>query len=294
MDDETKCEYVGSRGLLKMADCHSVQPRSSIRKVVRQTFQNLKHGDTIYVCSSALQDFVLNHLDNINTRFVLVSGDADNPVPTGAVSLDAFEKLYNHPYLGAWYSQNLVFSPKEYPKFRNLPIGLDYHTLSEGAHSWGPMSSPKKQEELLKAIANKAVPFWSRIPLAYTTFHFELNRGGRREAFDQIPKDLIYYEPQRLSRMASWRNQTKYAFVASPFGEGLDCHRTWEALCLGCIPILLSSPLDPMFSDLPVLIVSSWGEITADLLDKTISEYRNKQFCMEKLTLDYWTKKIQS
>ena len=30
----------------------------------------------------------------------------------------------------------------------------------------------------------------------------------------------------------------KYTFILSPAGIGLDCHRTWEALCLGCIPIV--------------------------------------------------------
>lgn len=290
--DETNCEYVGSRGILKTCNSHSANPRSSIRFVRDQSFEQLKDGDSIYICSNALQDFVLNRLAAINTRFVIVSGDADNPVPTGALSRDAFERLYNHPMLIAWYSQNLVFSPKQFPKLRYLPIGLDYHTLSEGAHAWGPMSSPIQQESLLKSIANTARPFWERIPSAYTTFHFELGRGGRREAFEKISSPLVHYEPNRVVRMISWRNQSKYAFVVSPPGEGLDCHRTWEALCLGCIPILLSSPLDDLFEDLPVLIISSWTDLSRDLLYKTMLEYKNREFKMEKLNLSYWTNQI--
>jgi hypothetical protein len=154
------------------------------------------------------------------------------------------------------------------------------------------MSSPIQQESLLKAIANNARPFWERIPSAYTTFHFELGRGGRQNAFEQISRSLVYYEPDRVVRMESWRNQTKYAFVVSPPGEGLDCHRTWEAMCLGCIPILISSPLDDLFEDLPVLIVSSWTDISRDLLYKTILAYKNREFKMEKLTLSYWTKHV--
>lgn len=288
MDEEQLCEYVGSRGILKSCDCRSIWPKSSIRTVFRYNFTNLNPYATVYICASALQDFVKNCLPDINVPFILVSGDADNPVPIGAVSREAFERLYNSEFLVAWYSQNLAFSPKEYPKLHYLPIGLDYHTLSERAHIWGPMSSPKKQEDLLKAIAARAVPFWERKPMAYTTFHFELNRGNRQEAVEQIPSDLVYYEPNPVLRMASWRNQTKYAFVVSPPGKGLDCHRTWEALCLGCIPILLSSPLDDMFEDLPVLIVSSWSELSQELLDKTIVEFRDREFKMEKLTLKYW------
>lgn len=291
---ESDCEYVSSRGILKSCDCRSLTPHSSIRSVINQDFSRLTDGDSIYICSSALPDFVSHTLPEIKTRFVLVSGDADNPIPVGAVSLEAFEKLIHNKYLVAWYSQNLVFSPKEYPKLRNLPIGLDYHTLSERSHAWGPMSTPIQQEQLLKAIASNARPFWERRPIAYTTFHFELERGGRRSAYTNISAELVNYEPKKVVRMLSWKRQTEYAFVVSPPGEGLDCHRTWEALCLGCIPIMLSSPLDDMFEDLPVLIVKRWNDLSRDLLYKTILEYKEREFAWNKLTLKYWIDKIRA
>ena len=56
----------------------------------------------------------------------------------------------------------------------------------------------------------------------------------------------------------------KYRFIISPHGNGLDCHRTWEALALGCYPIIKSSPLDCMFEGLPVIIVNNWNEVTPD------------------------------
>jgi hypothetical protein len=156
------------------------------------------------------------------------------------------------------------------------------------------MTTPKTQEDLLKAVASKAPPFYERTPTAYTTFHFELGRGGRKRAYDEMPRDLVYYEPERVSRLLSWREQTKYAFVVSPPGEGLDCHRTWEALCLGCIPILLSTPLDDMFEGLPVLIVKNWSDVTSNLLAQTIEDYRTREFNMEKLGLSYWVKQLNS
>ena len=44
-------------------------------------------------------------------------------------------------------------------------------------------------------------------------------------------------------------------------GNGLDCHRTWELLYLGCIVITRTSPLDPLFEGLPVVIVRDWEEV---------------------------------
>lgn len=292
MSDETSCYYVGSRGLLKSCDCKSITPHSSISAVVNQDFETLKDGDSIYICAAALSHFATHVLDRIKTLFVLVTGDSDDSVPLTPTSESEFRKIINSPLLIAWFSQNLVYSPTEYAKLRHLPIGLDYHTMSERDSFWGPKTSPKLQEELLIAVAKTAKPFYERKPTAYTTFHFALHRGCRRTAYDQIPKDLVYYEPETITRLISWKRQSEYAFVVSPPGEGLDCHRTWEALCLGCIPILISTPLDALYEGLPVLIVKSWKDVTRELLENTIAEYRDKEFAMEKLTLKYWTQQI--
>ena len=77
---------------------------------------------------------------------------------------------------------------------------------------------------------------------------------------------------------------------------GLDCHRTWEALFLGCIPIVKTSPIDSLFEDLPVLIVKDWSDVTPKLLENTMKEFKKKEkngaFDYKKLTLKYWVNKI--
>jgi hypothetical protein len=292
--DETLCQYVSSRGLLKSCASHCKYPISSIRSSNHVDIAKLIDGDTIYICSSALPDFVNRILPDIKTRFILLSGDSDVSVPTGILTDGDFDSLMNNPYLIALFSQNLVFSPKLYPKLRYLPIGLDYHTVANNNMWWGPTCSPKTQEQLLIAVSKNARSFGERKPTAYSTFHFVLHRGSRRQAFDQIPKELVYYEPCATTRLKSWKTQSEYAFVVSPPGEGLDCHRTWEALCLGCIPILISTPLDDMFEGLPVLIVKSWSDVTRELLDRTVAEYSKKEWCLDKLYLNYWLEQISN
>ena len=46
-------------------------------------------------------------------------------------------------------------------------------------------------------------------------------------------------------------------FVPSPAGNGLDCHRTWEALYLGAVPVVLKSEYTGDES-WPVLVIDSW------------------------------------
>ena len=290
--DESSCQYVGSRGLLKSCVHHSPDPQSSLRHVGYDIqVDSIKDGDTVYVCSSAISDFVNRVFPIIQARIILVSGDSDSSIPTGVLEENEFLQFIADPRLIVWFSQNLVL---KHPKLKYLAIGLDYHTMANNSMYWGPTTSPKTQEDLLLAVIKKARPLADRKTTAYTTFHFVLERGGRQQAFDQIPKDLVYYEPNRVTRLESWNRQIEYAFVVSPPGAGLDCHRTWEALCLGCIPIMISTSLDDMFAGLPVLIVNSWSDVTRELLDNTIAEYGLKEWCLDKLQLKFWVDKINS
>ena len=85
-----------------------------------------------------------------------------------------------------------------------------------------------------------------------------------------------------------WKLQTRYSFVISPVGQGLDTHRTWEALILGCIPIIRKNPIVEVFKDLPVLMVNKWSDINKELLETTIKKFKTKKFNYDKLNRFYW------
>jgi hypothetical protein len=92
------------------------------------------------------------------------------------------------------------------------------------------------------------------------------------------PKPLSLYL-QDLSRCK---------FVLSPRGNGIDCHRTWEALLMGAIPIVRTSTLDPLFDDLPVLIVEDWNTITESYLNERYDSMKLKKYNLEKSFINYW------
>ena len=85
---------------------------------------------------------------------------------------------------------------------------------------------------------------------------------------------------------------TGYRFVLSPHGLGADCYRTWEVLFLGAYPVVVTSQLDLMYEDLPVLIVDNYTSITPALLDATYKAFREKTWNLEKLYNDYWENRI--
>lgn len=297
MIDESHCKFVSSRGLLKSCNIHSDTPISSIRQVINSNFGKLGsvENPVIYICITALPNFINDIFPNITCKFILLTGDGDETCPIDVLKENTFMEFINSPKLIHWFSQNCVIT--NHPKLSQMPIGLDYHTMSQNDHEWGKKKSPLKQEKLLVNIAMSSPLLNERIPRAYSNFHFCMTTKygyDRKDAFEKINKDLVYYEPVKVRRKESWEKQAEYAFVISPHGNGLDCHRTWEALCLGCIPIVKTSKLDPMYEGLPVLIVNDWADITQKLLDETIKSYSNIKFNYEKLTLKYWLDKINS
>jgi hypothetical protein len=287
---EKDCIYVSSYGIMKSCDIYSDVPQSSTTTLQGYDFSKGFDNCSIYICSSAIPEFI-KRLDEINYRFKLITGDADETCPVDLFkSNDEFIKVIGMDKIIHLYAQNCIGT---HPKLSQIPIGLDYHTLSNNqAHRWGERQLPIKQEQQLISIKQNSLPFWKRELKCYSNFHFSIDGNkfahDRRDAINSITKELVYYEPTKLKRIDSWKNMATYTFVLSPHGNGIDCHRTWEALCIGSIPIVKTSKLDTLYTDLPVLIVEKWSDITIGLLQKTIDSYRTKKFNYDKLRLKYW------
>jgi len=79
-------------------------------------------------------------------------------------------------------------------------------------------------------------------PLAFCNWHFAIERGDRRDCRRRVSPSAVSYRSDFTTRDVSWRMNAGCAFTLSPAGAGLDCHRTWEALLLGSIPVVLRSP----------------------------------------------------
>ena len=86
----------------------------------------------------------------------------------------------------------------------------------------------------------------------------------------------------------------KHKFILCPDGNGPDCYRTWEALYLGCVPILSRSKATSYFDDLPVLFLDSDDDITRDFLEDKYDEIISKDWNMEKITKSYWRDRIRA
>jgi hypothetical protein len=69
------------------------------------------------------------------------------------------------------------------------------------------------------------------------------------------------FKSLRSTKKEFWRQLTFVKFALAPPGFGIDTHRFWEILHMGAVPIVLSSPLDRLYSQFPVVIVKDWREV---------------------------------
>ena len=269
----------------------------------------IRDGELVWVRLSWLKSFVRQVLPLVNAKFVLVTGDSDNSVPSELG--DEANTILKSNKIIHWFAQNYDGSSTS-QRISPIPIGIDFHTLSHRA-TWGETQScPIEQEELLKSIRDTLPPLANRIPKVYVDFCWQRSLGirhyrryhslkgtqlwetRRRTARRLRTNDLVFRQDSMLPRNEMWSRRGRYAFVLSPHGMGLDCHRTWEALALGHVVLVPSSALDPLFQGLPVVALQSWKDITPENLSKWLSQYSFAEASDKRLTTRYWIQKMRS
>jgi hypothetical protein len=79
-------------------------------------------------------------------------------------------------------------------------------------------------------------------------------------------------------------------FVICPFGVGKDTHRVYEALFFGCIPVIKTSFLDPMYDKLGgCWIVNDWSEVTEEECKKRWKK-GSRKVNREATDIKWWLK----
>jgi hypothetical protein len=116
---------------------------------------------------------------------------------------------------------------------------------------------------------------------------WELSCNGRLK---HISKCFYRSNPVDLWKYYMYVGRSKFVF--SPPGVGLDCYRTWEALYLGAIPIVINSSMNSIYQNLPVLIVNNYEEITLKLLKNVYNKMIKQTYDYRRLYKGYWQREI--
>lgn len=244
----------------------------------------------LYVVTTQLPAFVQDVLPSIKGRFILITGCSDVSAPVAAVGMGTATTVLQDARLIAWFAQNCDLV---HEKVVPLPIGIDFHTLAIPniqTHDWGEPQSVQQQEADLLSLRCSHPPFADRPVKALMNFN-TAGRGARAAAAEALAKVDGVVKVEKISRRELWRMYGDVSFIISPRGFGKDCHRTWEALALGCAVVAsYDAMMRPLYDDLPVIAVHEWEEITSERLAQWKADLASQwhTFKWEKLRTDYW------
>lgn len=136
---------------------------------------------------------------------------------------------------------------------RPLPIGLE--------NSWRGINGRMSLFEDCRPDNRRLLLSRQRDINILVAFNDETNspvRKRARQCFTEAPGSMTlsgYTRPERYHQLLR-----RSLFTVSPPGNGLDCHRTWEAIYAGSVPIVLRSAWSFADRQLPVLVVDDWEQ----------------------------------
>lgn len=116
--------------------------------------------------------------------------------------------------------------------------------------------------------------------LSKATFVYNLNDDPSPEMREVREKrDNPEFSHEKVPEVIVYQKTLESQYALCPRGCGVDTHRFYECIYLGCIPIVIRTKtvFDRLYAVFPCLIVDKWEDVTEELLDK---EYPN---CLAKM-----------
>jgi len=250
-------------------------------------------------CKSELVRELLEQIrKNPQTQYIIITHESDMCITEELTS--------NIPdNVKKWYGQNIECNRE---KVESVPIGSISTTwigekelacnteYIDGLHPMHQyMEIPETHEEN------------NFINLVYMNFAIRTNESHRRPIYDyfknmswvntkecNLPVQEYRNSPNFISTKDYYQELYNHKFTISPLGNGVDCGRVWQAICVGTIPIIPYHRNLDFYQELPILVYNDINEITESYLNDKWEEMSNKEYDLSKTTVSYWRKRIEN
>jgi len=251
------------------------------RSLQEQPFEALQakreyFDGAIIFCDSYYLFKLFEEIKDHENKYILISHLRDL-----AVTKSIFE--LKPKCIKKWFAQN---ADHQHPDIIPIPIGIENHV-----GTW---------KGTLIDLA-----FWENYSLDDTYAKenpLYINFGGAgseylshhsRESWLSCLSNQGFPATDRLPSVDNLNEVKRHYACASPRGNGIDCHRTWEALYFNCVPIVPKHPMYDSF-DAPIFQVEDERLIDKEFISLLVSKYNNGeiQFNKKILNMDYWISKI--
>jgi hypothetical protein len=178
-----------------------------------------------------------------------------------------------------WFAQNVNVKN---PKIESIPIGLE--------NSWW-FPEIQKKAKMLKILETDRK--YKR--MLYINHNINTNLKERTRPYELF-RGKSWVTAEAGTNGSGFDNYLSniynHPFVLCPEGHGIDTHRTWECLYLRTIPIEKRNINNQFYTDLPICFVNDWEEITEEFLRDEFLRIADTKWNFQKLTFEYWKKRI--
>jgi hypothetical protein len=128
------------------------------------------------------------------------------------------------------------------------------------------------------------------------------NTDGRRRGFSTPNRNSILATLARngihngyYASSTYFTSLPGYKFVISPEGNGIDCHRHYEALMAGCIPIIEEHEgIREKYKGCPILFTKNYSEITPAYLETVYATMKEQVYDFHRLLLSSYPEEEQA
>ena len=229
----------------------------------------IKDGDIIYTDTGYVKQ-LFELIKNIDKKLIIISHNGDTNI--NFIPLDNVAK---------WYTTNVNIS---HPKIKSIPIGLENDLWFPEVH---------KKEKMIAKLSESR----NYRNLAYMNHSIATNPTVRDRLY-QLYKGESWVTSEKGSNRPNlfdgyMDNIYNHKFVICPEGNGIDTHRTWEALYLGTIPIEKRNLNNRFYTDLPICFIDNWEDLTPEFLESEFLRIKSGVWNTEKLNFEYWKNKIR-
>jgi hypothetical protein len=232
----------------------------------------INNSKIIFVYVEYLLYFMNSILPNINHKFILLTHNEDHEINNSYLPLLESDKVIH------MFSQNANITHK---KLTPIPIGI--------ANSMWGHGNKSNITSLLNTVNFDS----DKKEKIYLNFTIDNNKSHRTLVMEKLKNNSLTEEVKPKQHLEYLNELSNYRWIASPKGNGIDCHRIWEVLYMGNIALVDDTINSKYFKELglPVILISEWENINLEWLKE---QSKNIEYVYDSLDINWWKQKINS
>lgn len=222
---------------------------------------NIDNPKYIYVCSKQLSK-LYGVIDCFKNPFVLISHNEDENID------EKFLTLVDNSKIIKLYCQNPIIN---HEKIHFLPIGI--------ANSHWPHGNVDIIRKILtEPYSSGRISHTDDVNDIYFFFTINTNQAVRADCCNKLlGKGLRWDRARDYEDYLRTLRDHKYAIC--PEGNGVDCHRLWECILLGVIPIIKNGAFSQILKEYyKIVILDDWLDLDVKSMNISLPRKDSKMF----------------